>query len=92
MQRLSDKEINKHMASLKGWMLDIGALTKDYTFHNFKQAIEFVNKVAEVAEELQHHPDIIVYEYKHVQIMTTTHDAEGLTKKDFDLASRIDSL
>lgn len=92
MNRLTEKEINENMESIKGWMLDIGALTKDYTFHNFKQAIEFVNKVADISEELQHHPDIILYEYKHVQIMTTTHAAEGLTQKDFDLASRIDSL
>lgn len=92
MKRLTDKEIDEKLSSIKGWMHDMGALSKDFTFHNFTQAIEFVNKVADLAEELQHHPDIFLYEYKHVQILSTTHDVEGLTQKDFDLAQKINNL
>jgi 4a-hydroxytetrahydrobiopterin dehydratase len=67
-------------------------LEKEFVFEDFKEAVGFVNKVAVVAEELGHHPDIFVYDYKKVRLTTTTHDAGKITDKDYELADRIDRI
>lgn len=68
-------------------------LEKQWKFKDFKQALEFVNKVGGVAEELGHHPDISIKNYKEVFISTTTHSAgHVLTEKDYKLAQNIDAL
>ena len=77
---------------MRGWTHDLGALTRNFTFHNFKEAMNFAQKVGELAEEAKHHPDIIIHGYKHVQIILTTHDKGEVTEKDYDLAKKIDTL
>lgn len=74
------------------WIDDVGALTKNFTFHSFKEAMAFAQEVGELAEKAQHHPDIIIHGYKHVQIILTTHDKGMVTEKDHNLAKEIDSL
>jgi 4a-hydroxytetrahydrobiopterin dehydratase len=64
---------------------------KRFTFGNFKEAMAFVNQVAELAESADHHPDILV-NYKRVTLTLSTHSAGGLTQKDFDLASHIEKI
>jgi len=68
-----------------GWMVEDGALTKTFTFHDFVHAMQFVNRLAESAEEAQHHPDIDI-RYNKVTVGLSTHDEGGITEKDFALA------
>lgn len=66
-----------------GWVEVDGALQKRFVFGNFKQALEFVNRVGDIAESLQHHPDIAIQNYNEVLVSTTTHDAGNtVTEKD----------
>ena len=68
-------------------------LEKKFIFSNFKEALSFVNKVGELAEELDHHPEICMRNYKEVVISTTTHSAGNkVTEKDSHLAKAIDNL
>ena len=67
-------------------------LQKEFLFRDFSEAIAFVNKVAELSERLNHHPDIFLYAYKRVRITTTTHSEGKLTEKDHELADGIDRL
>lgn len=73
-----------------GWrIVDDHHLEKEFTFPNFADALAFVNRVGAVAEELDHHPDIYLA-WGKVRIQTWTHVANGLTRKDFVLANKID--
>jgi 4a-hydroxytetrahydrobiopterin dehydratase len=75
-----------------GWSMERSQLTKQYAFKDFIHAMHFVNKVAALAEETQHHPDILV-QYNHVTIKTWTHDAGNkVTEKDVALAKAIESV
>lgn len=67
------------------------ALFKEFTFSSFLDALRFVNRVGELAEEMRHHPDILLHDYNKVRIVLTTHDAGAVTQKDRDLAERIDA-
>lgn len=67
------------------------ALTKSYKFSNFKEAIDFTNKVGEIAEEVGHHPDINLG-WGYVKVWLTSHDAHGITDKDYSLAKQIDLI
>jgi len=64
---------------------------KEFSFESFGESIKFVNFVAEIAEENQHHPSIII-NYKEVKLMLTTHSESGLTEKDFMMAKLIDGI
>ena len=90
---LTPKEIEKYTAELKeGWkVLKNLKIEKLFKFKNFKRAIEFVNKVAVLAEEEGHHPDIAV-NYSEVNIAIWTHAIGGLSENDFILAAKIDNL
>ncbi len=75
------------------WQEVDNTLQTTRTFGDFKQALQFVNKVGEVAEKLGHHPDICIRDYKKVFISTTTHDKGNvITEKDRQLTATIDSL
>lgn len=67
------------------------ALRKDYSFKNFIDALAFVNKVGAVAEEMGHHPDIR-FTWGLVNIWLTSHDAHGITERDYDLSKKIDKI
>ena len=75
---------------LPGWELEGSAITKLYKFADFKEAMTFVNRVAELAESLDHHPDILI-QYSKVRLTLVTHSAKGLTEKDLRLARAIDA-
>jgi 4a-hydroxytetrahydrobiopterin dehydratase len=75
------------------WREQNQTLEKQFTFENFSQALTFVNQVGEICEELDHHPNIMMHDYKYVTISTTTHDAgNSLTQLDHTLAKRVDEL
>lgn len=84
-------EISSAMSDLNDWSLEADAIVKTFSFGNFKEALEFVNKIGEKAEALEHHPDIML-NYNQVKLSLTTHLEHGLTRKDFELAKEIDKL
>jgi 4a-hydroxytetrahydrobiopterin dehydratase len=90
MERLSDDEIRQGLASLAGWERLGDALAKQFSFSDFKAAMAFANRVAAVAEELDHHPDILI-QYDTVTLTLSSHDAGGITERDLRLARRIDA-
>ncbi len=89
--RLSPGEINEKLKAISGWQLADNAIKKQYVFESFMPAIEFVNRVAQLAEEADHHPDITI-NYRRVTMALSTHSAGGLTANDFDLAPKIDGV
>jgi 4a-hydroxytetrahydrobiopterin dehydratase len=90
-QKLNDQEIAARLQSLNGWQLQGEEIVRKFQFKDFVESMKFVNKVAEIAEAAQHHPDITI-NWNKVRLSLTTHDSGGLTKNDFDLATRIDQL
>jgi Pterin-4a-carbinolamine dehydratase len=76
---------------VNGWKIDSGKLIKTFNFKDFLAGIDFVNQIAKAAEGLGHHPDIDI-RYNKVSIAVTTHDAGGLTNKDFELAAEIEKV
>ncbi|WP_337169704.1 4a-hydroxytetrahydrobiopterin dehydratase [Gemmatimonas aurantiaca] len=88
---LSDIEIQRALGPLPGWSRKGDAICKSYHFATFPAGIAFIARVAEVAERLQHHPDIDI-RYTRVLFQLSTHDAGGITQKDFELASQIEAL
>lgn len=74
------------------WNKQSEKITKEFTFNNFKEALSFVNQVGELAEEMDHHPDILLHSYKKVSISLTSHNEGKVTDKDHELASKIDAL
>ncbi|BBD59394.1 pterin-4-alpha-carbinolamine dehydratase [Nostoc sp. HK-01] len=90
-QLLTKAEIHKLANSLSGWTVESNKLQTLRKFKDFVAAIEFVNKLVEPAESAAHHPDIEI-SYNKVKVTLTTHDAGGLTQKDFDLAAIISQI
>lgn len=74
------------------WEQAENKLEKIFYFNNFREAIQFVNQVGEFAEQMNHHPDILLFAYKKVKITLTTHSEGKVTEKDYQLAKQIDSI
>lgn len=91
MSKLGSDAVREHLDSLPGWELDGEMITRTYEHPDFRTAMAFVNFVAEVAEKLGHHPDVDV-RYDTVRLAVVTHDAGGLTEKDFELARTVDHV
>lgn len=91
MPLFSAEEAQSRLAILPGWKIEAGELVKTFQFKDFRAALDFVNGVGELAEQAGHHPDIDI-RYNRVRLALTTHDAGGLTGKDFDLASQTQNL
>jgi 4a-hydroxytetrahydrobiopterin dehydratase len=91
MPPLSTQEVASHLSNLSGWRVENGELTRTFAFKDFLAALAFVNRVGERAEAAGHHPDIDI-RYNRVRLGMVTHDAGGLTEKDFDLAAAADKL
>jgi 4a-hydroxytetrahydrobiopterin dehydratase len=89
---LSDAEIEQRLAALAGWRREGEAIERELRLADFAGAIAFVNRVAEVAEAANHHPDILVHGWNKVRLTLSTHSEGGLTEADFKLAKEIDAL
>jgi len=87
---LSPEIIQQRMKKIPEWELNEDSISRIFEFDEYLPAIDFVNTVAEIAEEAQHHPDISI-NYTNVQLVLTTHSTGGLTESDFEVALRIDS-
>lgn len=90
-QRLNSSEIGTALARVPEWAEVGGSIQRTFAFSNFVQSMEFVTKVAAAAEEDAHHPDILI-RYNKVTLSLNTHDAGGITSKDFALAVKADLL
>ena len=89
---LKGKELDALHERVPKWsVVDQHHLTRAYTFPDFKQALDFVNRVGAVAEEQGHHPDILL-KWGKVEITMWTHKINGLTESDFIMAAKIDRL
>ena len=90
-EKLSAPEIEEKLGGLDGWKAENNHLKKRFTFKNFAESLDFVNKAGEIAEKLDHHPDITLG-WGYAEFHITTHDSGGITEFDFALAKEIDSI
>jgi len=90
-QLLSDEQIAERLRD-SVWTRDGGQIVRELKLANFAEAIALVNRVAEVAEARNHHPDILVHDWNQLRLSVTNHAAGGLTDADFELAKAIDEL
>jgi 4a-hydroxytetrahydrobiopterin dehydratase len=91
MAKFGTAQIKTALASVPEWKKKGPALTRTYEFKDFRSAIRFVTAVARLAEKAWHHPDMDI-RWNKVTLTLATHDAGGLTEKDFDLAKQFDRI
>ena len=91
MAVLSASAVQQKLATLHHWKLEGAEIVRHFEFPGFPAAIQFVNQVAEKAEAANHHPDIDI-RYNRVRLALVSHDAGGLTDRDFKMADAIDQL
>ncbi len=91
MDILDTDTIDRALADLDGWRREGDAIMRDLRFPSFMDAIRFIDRVAVVAEEADHHPELTNV-YWNVGVRLTTHDAGGVTTRDIDLARAIDAV
>lgn len=89
MAQIATSDLTARLRRLPEWRIENGELTRTFALKDFVQALAFVNSVGDLAEKAGHHPDIDI-RYNKVRLGLVTHDAGGLTEKDFDLAAAID--
>jgi 4a-hydroxytetrahydrobiopterin dehydratase len=89
---LNNKEINDKLKGLKGWNFTDSQIEKEFKFKDFKGALDFVNWIGKAADEMNHHPDILLHSWNKVKITVSTHSEGGVTNKDFQLAKKIEGL
>lgn len=91
-KKISKEEMQERLEGLDDWEIDGDKqISKSYSFDNFRQALDFTQKVGMVAEDIQHHPEIFLT-WGKVEITIKTHQTGNLTESDFDLAEEIDKL
>ncbi len=88
---LTDPEVRNALTKLQGWSLNGKAIERHFEFPNFVKAMEFVNKIADAAEQANHHPDISI-SYNRVNLALVSHDSGGVTDRDVKMAGRINEI
>ncbi len=88
---MNPNDVKDYLSRVKGWRFEENKIKKLFTFVNFRQTLNFVNKVGEIAENEGHHPDLYV-SYGHCEVILWTHAINGLSENDFILAAKIDEL
>ena len=88
---LNDDEVATRLRRLP-WEREGDAIVREWRFEDFSEAVAFVDRVAEAAEEANHHPDIFLHGWNKVKLTLTNHSAGGLTEMDFSMAGRFDEL
>lgn len=91
MKKLSENDIQKHLKNLNGWEFENGSITKTYQFNNFKEAFAVMTRIAFECEGQNHHPNWKNV-YNSLSIELNTHEANGVTEKDFKLAKSIEAI
>jgi 4a-hydroxytetrahydrobiopterin dehydratase len=88
---LENRQIDEGLALLVGWARDGNAIRREFKFGSFREAISFIVRISFEAEQRDHHPELANV-YNRVTVRLSTHDAGGITEKDFDLARAIDAI
>lgn len=91
MARLDDADIDERLDGTR-WRREGDRIVRDVACEGFHAAMALANAVADAANEANHHPDILIHDYKHVRLTLSTHSAGGITANDFALAGTIDGL
>ena len=91
MSILSDDQVLTLLAAVPGWQRNGNTIMRTYKLESFPAALVFVSAVGHMAEAANHHPDILI-QWRSVTLTLSTHDAGGITEKDFELARQIDGL
>jgi len=91
MKRLTEIEIQNALSSLEGWKMEKDGIVKSFVFKSFKAALASMNRIGEVAEEINHHPEWFNV-YNKLDIRLSTHDIGGITQLDIDLAKAIEEI
>lgn len=89
--KLSEEQVAQGLESHPAWVELNGEIQRTFEFEDFAGAMRFVNQIAHYAEGVQHHPDLLI-RYNKVTLSVSTHDAGGITQKDFDLAAAADAM
>ena len=89
IRKLTDEEIRSRIGARRGWTFHNNQLTREFKFRDFTDAFGFLAKVATLAERLNHHPEVFNV-YDTVRIALSTHEAAGVSERDFELAAAID--
>ena len=89
--KLSDDDVQQGISG-SDWRRDGDAIVRDLKFKDFAEAMAYVNRVAEVAERENHHPDILVHGWNNVRLTLSTHSVGGLTSADLEMARRLSRL
>ncbi len=89
--RLNDEQVSEALGGLSGWELADGKLHREFKFGDFVEAFGFMGRVALVAERMDHHPEWFNV-YNRVVVDLCTHDCDGISERDLELARRIDTL
>ncbi len=88
---LPDADVDKALASLPYWTRNGSLIERTFQFDDFSNSMKFVNHVAEIAEQANHHPDITI-NFNKVKLSLTSHDSGGITQRDLNLASKVSKL
>jgi 4a-hydroxytetrahydrobiopterin dehydratase len=90
---MTDQVILERIGKLNGWSYDkeLKKISKEYQFKNFVQAMQFATQITPLAEEMNHHPDLLL-SWGKVKVELTTHDSSGVSEKDISLAEKIDEI
>jgi 4a-hydroxytetrahydrobiopterin dehydratase len=91
MKKLTEQEINDRLSTLEGWTYCDNSIQTSFEFENFKEAFTLMTRIAFEAEAQDHHPDWTNV-YNQLEISLSTHDADGVTEKDFKLAKAIEGI
>ena len=88
---MTEKEISERLQKLPGWRVENQKLIKEFSFSSYQHAVQFTNQLAALAEEMDHHPDILLT-YRKVVVSLTTHSQGALSEKDFLFAEKVSSF
>lgn len=91
-QRLSDEEIEEARPQIPEWQIADGKLTRDIRLRDFGAALALVNRIGAIAEQENHHPDILMYSWNRVRLELYTHTASGITENDLIMAAKFNRV
>jgi len=88
---LSAENVRKYLKEIPGWALDADSIVKEFKFRSYLKGLEFAYSLGKVAEEQNHHPDILI-RWRKVRVTLTTHDIKGLSENDFIMAGKAEKI
>lgn len=90
---MNREEIAVMLSEIEGWQqIDNKKIWREFTFKNFVKAVDFINRIADIAEYEDHHPDIFLHDYNYVRVELMTHAIKGLSRNDFIVAAKINGI